>query len=147
MIPAESVIERAKAQYEHALKRAMQIALSEGIRIGLWNIGTGTGTAQNAEKAYLDGLEDFEFAPRMPLPQTVYDKIQSVTAENAQSAAKIDLMAKAESVTSLSSSEVLRQGGYNDVEIAKIKAEKSQEDSTVNSADGTDTLNGTDGAP
>jgi hypothetical protein len=43
LIPAEAKIEHAKANYEHALKRAMQIGLSEGVRLGLWDLGTGTG--------------------------------------------------------------------------------------------------------
>jgi hypothetical protein len=142
LIPAEMAIERAKSQYEHAIKRAMQIGLSEGIRIGLWDLGTGRGTAEAADRAYQQGMEDFDFVPRRPLPETVYDKIQSVTAENAQASAKLNLMSKAESVTNLSGKEVLRQGGFDKAAIAKIRKEKAQEDATAASSDGVDTVGG-----
>lgn len=142
LIPAEAKIEHAKANYEHALKRALQIGLSEGVRLGLWDLGTGRGTAEAAERAYSQGLEEFEFAPRRPLPETVYDRIQEVTANDAESASKIDLMGKAESVTSLSRKEVLRIGGYTDEQIRAIEDEKQAEDSSLEDGTGTDTLDG-----
>jgi hypothetical protein len=145
LIPAESVIEKAKANYEHALKRALQIAVSEMIRLGLADLGTGTGTPEAADRAYRSGAEDFDFAPRRPLPATVYDLIQQHNAENAPKLGKLDVMSKAESVTALSSKEVLRQGGYTDAEIAKIEAERTADNADAASADGTDTLDGTDG--
>jgi hypothetical protein len=145
LIPSEAKIEAAKAMYEHAVKRALQLAVSEMIRLGLVDLGTGTGTPDAADRAYRSGAEDFDFAPRRPLPATVYDLIQQHNAEQVPKANKLDLMSKAESVTNLSGKEVLRQGGYTDAEIKKIEAEKAKENADAGSADGTDTLDGTDG--
>jgi hypothetical protein len=76
------------------------------------------------------------------LPETVFDKIQEVTAHNAEAASKVDLMAKAEGVTSLSRKEVLRIGGRDEKQIAQIEAEKVAEDSSLEDPSGTDTLSG-----
>lgn len=142
LIPAEAKIEHAKANYEHALKRAMQIGLSEGVRLGLWDLGTGTGTAKAADRAYQQGKEEFEFSPRRPLPETVFDKLEEAKAQDAAAASKVDLMVKAEGVTSLSRKEVLRIGGFDEKQIAQIEAEKVAEDSSLEDASGTDTLDG-----
>ncbi len=62
--PAEDAILLARANYEEALLRAQQIALSAGIRIGLWNLGTGMGSIEASEAAYQGGYEDHTFVAR-----------------------------------------------------------------------------------
>lgn len=90
-IAAEAAIMRARAQYEHALIRAIQIGLSEGVRMELWNLGTGMGSAEAADQAYQQGKEDFAFAERSALPMTPFDKITNAQAEVAGQKEKFNL--------------------------------------------------------
>lgn len=62
--PAEEKIALARANYEDALIRAQQIAVSWGVLLGLWNVGTGMGDRAAAEAAYHDGYEDHRFNAR-----------------------------------------------------------------------------------
>lgn len=62
--PAEDALGLARASLEDALGRAQQIAVSWGIMLGVWNIGTGTGDRDAAERAFREGYEDHEFNPR-----------------------------------------------------------------------------------
>lgn len=87
LTPAESKVYGARANYEHALRRAMQIGLSEGVRLKLWDLGKGTGTADAADATYEAGLEEFAFAERPALPQSSYDQVQQATAEQARTVA------------------------------------------------------------
>ena len=66
--PAEHRIGLARTGYEDALIRAQQIALSWGILIGLWDLGTGMGSVEAAERAYRTGLEDHHLNRRPTLP-------------------------------------------------------------------------------
>lgn len=68
--PAEDALLLARANYEHALIRAQQIALSYGILYRLWDLGSGMGSVLAAEQAYTHGLEDHRFAPRPALTGT-----------------------------------------------------------------------------
>lgn len=61
---AEEAILLARGNYEHALVTAQKIALSFGIMRGLWDLGTGTGTREAADRAYQTGLEDHAFNAR-----------------------------------------------------------------------------------
>ena len=65
--PAEEMIMLARANYENAMIRAQQIAVSWGILLGFWNIGTGTGTRDAADRAYREGYEDHSFNDRPAL--------------------------------------------------------------------------------
>lgn len=67
-LPAEHRITLARANYDDALVRASQIGLSWGILLDLWNLGTGQGSAEAAERAYREGLEDFTLNERAALP-------------------------------------------------------------------------------
>ena len=62
--PAEDKVELARTNYEDALKRADQIAVSWGILLELWNVGTGTGSREAADAAYRGGFEDHKFNTR-----------------------------------------------------------------------------------
>lgn len=66
--PAEEKIGLARANYEDGLSRAQQIAVSYGILLGLWDVGTGSGSREAADRAYHDGYEDHRFN-RRPLLQ------------------------------------------------------------------------------
>lgn len=96
-IAAEAAIMRARGQYEHALIRAIQIGLSEGIRMGMWDLGSGMGSAEQADKSYQSGEEDFAFAERSALPMTPFDKINNAKAEVAAEKEKLGLGSAAQS--------------------------------------------------
>ena len=66
--PAEARLALARANYDDALVRASQIAVSWGILLDLWNLGTGQGTPEAAEAAYRQGREDFHLNERALLP-------------------------------------------------------------------------------
>lgn len=87
---AEVSVLRARALYEDALIRALQIGLSYGVLYGLWNLGTGQGTPDAAERAYGDGagVEAFAFAEREALPLTPAAKVQQANANEAENQAK-----------------------------------------------------------
>lgn len=67
-LPAEQRLSLARPNYEDALIRAQQIALSWGILLGLWDLGTGMGSREAADAAYQGGLEDHRFNERPLLP-------------------------------------------------------------------------------
>ena len=66
----------ARTNYEDALVRAQSIAVSWGILMGLWDVGTGTG-AESAQCAYDEGYEAHRFNDRpifddeVPTPEPV----------------------------------------------------------------------------
>lgn len=66
--PALDKLGLARANYEDALIRAQEIALSWGVLLGLWNLGTGLGTVEAAEAAYRGGLEAHRLNRRPLLP-------------------------------------------------------------------------------
>jgi hypothetical protein len=61
--PAEDAVLLARANYEDALIRAQQIALSYGVWLGIFDLGTGAGP-DAADRAYHEGLEDHTFVAR-----------------------------------------------------------------------------------
>ena len=67
-LPAAQRIAWARPNYEDALIRAQQIALSWGVILGLWDLGTGTGSREAADRAYQGGLEDHRLNERPYLP-------------------------------------------------------------------------------
>jgi hypothetical protein len=62
--PAEEKIALARANYEDALVRAQQIAVSWGVLLGLWDVGTGMGSREAADAAFHGGYEDYRFNTR-----------------------------------------------------------------------------------
>lgn len=79
---AESACLSARVQYEDAMVRALQIGLSEGIELGLWDLGTG----QDADAAYDDGQgpEAFRFKARSALPLTPAARLANVEADTKE---------------------------------------------------------------
>ena len=66
--PAEHRLGLARASYEDALIRASQIALSWGILLGLWELGTGRESREAADTAYRSGAMDHHLNRRPLLP-------------------------------------------------------------------------------
>ena len=118
--PAEERIALARTNYEDALKRALQIALSWGITLELWDIGSGVGI-DAATKAYKEGLEEFSFNTRELLPLTSQER--NLVAQGLGD--------------DVSWQERLRVRGYSDEQIALIQEEK-----TVNQTRQRDTFAG-----
>lgn len=140
--PTEQAIVGVRPGYHHAIIRAMQMALSAGVVVGAWDLGTGTGNVEASDRAYREGLENFQFAPLPALPETPGQRTANANADVADKMAKLDLMGKAENVTSISRKEVLRVGGYTEEQIRRLQREQRREDATVNVPDGTDTIPG-----
>lgn len=125
--PAESKILEARAPYEHAIIRALQMALSEMIVMGLWNAGTGTGTMQAADAAYQQGRLNFEFEARAALPPTAYDEQNQAKAEDARAASKFSLAKQAQGL-GVDEETVLKTAGYSDDEVTDILTKKRTAD-------------------
>lgn len=62
--PARDRLRLARSNYEDALIRASQIALSWGVLLDLWDLGAGSGTREAADRSYQSGAEDFTFNDR-----------------------------------------------------------------------------------
>lgn len=127
--PVESAVLRARRLYEADLIAALQLAQSIGIVMGLWDLGTGRGTPEAADRAYDDGQgpEAMRFADRPALPPTVYAKIQQAQADVADRKAKMELAA-AGAKAGVSHDEQLRLAGYSQADIDRINAEKADQD-------------------
>lgn len=109
--PAEDRISLARTNYEDALTRAQQIAVSWGILFGLWDIGTGKGNVESAERAYKEGYEQHSFNNRELLPLTSSERNTNALALGDD----------------VSTRERLRVRGYSDADIARIEEEKALE--------------------
>jgi len=80
-LPAEQRIKSARTIYEDGLIRAMKIAFSWGILLGIFDFGTGTGTREAADAAYNSGALDFKFEDRDALPITRQEQLDIATKE------------------------------------------------------------------
>jgi hypothetical protein len=126
LTPAKMAILGVRPNYDHAFRRAVQMAISIGCDLGLWDVGTGKGIGAG-DGAYRQGLEAFEWAPRPALPETPQERLAIEQAATAGQQAKLSV-AKQTQGLGVSADEVLRQAGYSDQEIAAIKAEKTTKD-------------------
>lgn len=84
LIPCEERIYAARNRYENAIIKALQIGLSWGILMGLWDLGTGMGSKRAADAAYQSGAEDFRFNERPALPPTAYDRQKRAEADTKE---------------------------------------------------------------
>jgi hypothetical protein len=125
--PTEEAITSVKPGYQHALIRALQMAVSAGIVVGAWDIGTGTGSLANSDQAFRTGLENFEFAPTPSLPLSTAEKLQQPLIEQASTNAKLDTANKAAKLP-VSEAEQLRLAGYDQKGIDKIQLERKTQD-------------------
>lgn len=81
MKPAEARLRDVRTNYDHAMVRAMQIAMSYGVLNSLWDVGAGMGSVSVADRSYKEGFETFVFAERPVLPQSSSDLIAAAEAE------------------------------------------------------------------
>lgn len=76
-LPAEVKIKSSRSVYEDGLIRAMKLAFSWGILLGIMDFGTGTGTQEAATLAFESGAMDFEFEDRDALPITESERLNN----------------------------------------------------------------------
>ncbi len=67
---AASLIITARTRYDDSLIRAIKMALSWGVYLKMWNLGSGTGSPEAADRSFRSGDEDFKFNQRPALPVT-----------------------------------------------------------------------------
>lgn len=125
-IPTESAILRARTQYESALIRALQIGLSEGVRMGVWDLGAGSGDVDAADATYRQGLEEFAFAQRAALPPSVFDRINQASANAAEEMSGYN-KAKAAQGIGFPQLELYKIAGKSDAEAAALLGAKKKE--------------------
>ncbi len=88
--PAEDAVLLARANYEDALVRAQQIALSYGVWMGIFDLGTGAGP-DAADRAYHEGKEDHTFVERPALTTMSGSQQQgTATPQTAQAAERMN---------------------------------------------------------
>jgi hypothetical protein len=64
--------------------------------MAVWDLGTGGGDVDAAERACQEGREDCAFAERPALPPTTFDKVQQAKADEAAEQEKLATAAKAQ---------------------------------------------------
>lgn len=81
-LPAEQMILSSRALYEDALIRAMQIALSYGVMLGIWHRPFKVmPTREGAEQLFRNGDFDFRFNNRAALPITERERLERAALE------------------------------------------------------------------
>lgn len=125
--PTRKRLEDVRPNYDHAVKRALQIGLSYMIGLDLLDLGSGTRTADAANTAYQTGLMDFDFAPRPVLPLTTAQRLAQIQIEQAPTQVKLDTANKAAKLP-VSDAEQLRLAGYDKKQIADILEQRAQQD-------------------
>lgn len=125
LVPAEAALLSVRPGYEHAIIRVLQMALSIGCDLSLWDIGAGMG-AGAGDRSYKTGKEEFVFADRPALPQTVYDKVQQANADTAEQSAKLDVANKAGGI--VDQQKQLELAGFKPKEVTDIMHRKNTVD-------------------
>jgi hypothetical protein len=110
----ENALRSVLPNYQHALIRAMQMALSAGFVSGAWDIGNS-----NPDEAYKSGAEGFDLASYPVLPPTVYDRVQQATADTAAESARLKNARLAQGI--VSQDEQLRIAGYSDDQFKNVR--------------------------
>lgn len=126
LLPFEDRVYAARARYERAVVNATRIGVSLGIRMGLWDVGSGVSSVNAANTAYQSGREDFAFNERPALPPTAYDRQKRAEADTKQ----LEITARAVKDLDgvVSQREKLRMLGYSDEDTARILAESRESD-------------------
>jgi len=135
-LPAEQRILSARTTYEDGLIRAIQIALSWGILLGIFDFDTGLGTREAADEAYNTGALNFRFKERDALPITKAERLdlreKELAVEETEALLGIvntkEETTKEEAAPSLETSS--KQLGEGDIEAGDI-ANSSIEDENV----------------
>lgn len=87
--PAEEKIQAARDLTEDALVRAQKIAVSWGILLELWDVGTGMGTREAADRAFREGLEDHTFNKRPLLTAETAPKESALPAPQEETQERV----------------------------------------------------------
>lgn len=74
--PAEDKLQAFRANCEASLIKAQKMALSVGIVLGCWDVGTGQGTVEAANAAYRGKLLDHRFNDRPALSVTRLEELE-----------------------------------------------------------------------
>lgn len=119
-------IGQARPVYEHAIIRALQMALSEMIVMGMLEVGTGSGSATAADRAYQEGKLNFEFESRPALPMTPFDAQNQAKADTARQAADLANAKLADGL--VDQLELLRIAGYSEKDTEEIIRRKREQD-------------------
>lgn len=133
--PVQSRILTARQQYEHPLIDAIRIALSWGILMKKWDLGTGMGTREAADRAYQSGAENFNFNDRPALPATSFDIVNQSNAKFSESKAGFDAARAGSGIVPVT--EQIKVAGYSEEEAtalaAQVEAAKEKEMSNARS--------------
>lgn len=124
--PTEKVIGDARPGYQHAFKRVLQMGLSAGVQVGAWDLGTNG----DADAAYRQGIEDFDFKPQPLLPPTVDQMLREAQAAVADAKSKTEL-AKAKKTLGYGRRELWRVDGKTDEEIVELERELAMQNTTL----------------
>lgn len=119
LLAAEERVLSARANLQHALKRAIQMGFSYQIANRMADFGTGLGTREAADRAFNSGALDFEFKGQPAVPRTAADKVLQVDADLAERTKKL---ANANTLQrmGLPLEEVLREAGYDDQRVQEL---------------------------
>lgn len=126
LTPVQSRIFAARQPYEHSIIDALRIALSWGVLMGEWDLGTGSGSKEAADRAYRSGLEDFKFNQRPALPQTAYDIKTQAEAKFAEKKSGFGAAQAGTGIVPLV--ERIKVAGYGEAEAQKLAGEVKQEE-------------------
>lgn len=125
--PADQLILSARGRYEDALRRAIQLALSWGVLLEMWDLGAGTGTREAADSTFYGGFEDFQFNDRPALPRTEVEKADlSVKDANRWAA----LATAAQGLVPVIGMDLFREKclGFSELENQQAETDSTQED-------------------
>lgn len=124
---AASLIITARTRYDDSLIRAIKMALSWGVYLKMWNLGSGMGTPEAADRSFRSGEEDFKFNVRPALPITEIAK----TGQQLQEAQRWQaLSAAATALAPIMGMELVRTKvlGLSEAEDEQAKKDSTQED-------------------
>lgn len=122
--PSESAILSVRPAYDHAFIRAIQMAISMRIDLGM-----ESKLGSSGDGAYENNKLAFQFAKRPALPQTAGQLLQQAQADTARQSNRLDTAAKAAKI-GVDNTEQLRIAGYTDKEVKNIQQRKATVDKT-----------------
>lgn len=126
--PTEQAILAVRPNYDHAFIRALQMAIS--IRI---DMGLAQGFGASGDAAYKSGQLAFAFDKRPALPPTTYQQIEQARA--ATERRRLDTADARNSRELVGDREALRIMGYSETDIERLEAEKRGPQATQRGAE------------
>jgi hypothetical protein len=123
--PVAQRIELARSNYEHAVIRAMKIAVAWKVLLGAADVGSGSGNTEAAIRSLSATEADWTFNARSALPESPFDVVKREEAETWRRSRNI---ADASAAVFVSEREKLRIAGYDEKRIADIEKEVGEQD-------------------